>query len=873
MFRYGYEYVKDSSYCPEGIGEDYILEAYIPQKYQLSGGNSGLHLSKRNEFRHAVGGVAAHTLRYFSENREGFNIFRARGEAVWWLRHVYNSFKWWRSYIVNAEGERKDMPMLYVGETFGAATSYDGKEADIVLSAFENDNGIIDPDDTGGTVFAVGYSERGGLFNSPDKYAVKTIVGSKYIGSGVDVTFPVHKNLRLMAEYSLKKGNKNINDINVQDEIKKIKVVILNRERHKRLAAEVKNIGAQLILVDEDDLSPAFALARGEVDFITGVGGIPEGVLSAMIVEKLGGKMTLRLLPDEVANSPKLLSKKANWDLFKMDEIEIFKNFHIVKPGTENGNEVPFNKVFTSKDLAKGRDMVFTASIIKKTPWIKDENGNEVPGVAIDPDTGELTVYTIRIVGKNVEIVPVIYITAINKFKQELKQDLSIEEHAHVHIQLAKVYAEFGLFKLADISIQKATHDQGVTEKLQTKYKRVVEYIKGLELLTKNESKTPELAVKHFEIASRLDVDNSDGLRPKRMIKRIYEYMGDKYYQSHEFKNAIKYFKRALKYGAHELKLYRKINSTDMKPLLLNYFNNVNNEYNKSKHHTTKEWDKIKLGIALDAYYEDFIHQAFIGGDPWLVFFRRTVMHNLGLSYKLALVMKLKLLLNELNNPADSRLSEYLSNEFGIDKEEINAIINFRTKRGKFLSVSELYLIQDIKIDTLVKLLVPDVKVYAHNELETADIPISISRVEAVERRYKNILQEIEESFKEEAQEHSYAVGEAYHYIGLALYDVGDFPGARIHYGKAIRKFREIIEKFVGITPVNAQYRIGNMFEELAVLFTDRKQYYSAKAMNEYKKIVDDRKAVKLFGSAYKLNTARIEQATDKVSELEAVIG
>ena len=191
MNRYGYEYIRDSSYCPEGIGENYILEAYIPQKYQLSGGNGVLHLSTRNEFRHAVGGVAAHTLRYFSENREGFNIFRARGEAVWWLRHIYNSFKWWRAYNVNAEGERKDMPMLYVGETFGAATSYDGKEADIVLSAFENDNGIIDPDDTGGTVFAVGYSERGGLFNSPAKYAVKTIVGSKYIGAGVCVTFPV----------------------------------------------------------------------------------------------------------------------------------------------------------------------------------------------------------------------------------------------------------------------------------------------------------------------------------------------------------------------------------------------------------------------------------------------------------------------------------------------------------------------------------------------------------------------------------------------------------------------------------------------------------------------------------------------------------
>ena len=96
-------------------------------------------------------------------------------------------------------------------------------------------------------------------------------------------------------------------------------------------------------------------------------------------------------------------------------------------------------------------------------------------------------------------------------------------------------------------------------------------------------------------------------------------------------KEAKKYIKKALKYGAHEIKLYRKNNSADMKPLLLKYFNNVNNEYDSNKHHTTKEWDKIKLSIALDVYYENFVHQAFSGVDPWLVFFRRTVMHNIGL--------------------------------------------------------------------------------------------------------------------------------------------------------------------------------------------------------------------------------------------------
>ena len=86
----------------------------------------------------------------------------------------------------------------------------------------------------------------------------------------------------------------------------------------------------------------------------------------------------------------------------------------------------------------------------------------------------------------------------------------------------------------------------------------------------------------------------------------------------------------------------------------------------------------------------------------------------------------------------------------------------------------------------------------SQNELEDADIPLSISLVEAMEQRYKNILEELREGYKKEAQEHSYAVAEAYHYVGLALYDIGDDVGAKIHYNEAIEKFGEIIEKFEG---------------------------------------------------------------------------
>ena len=180
-------FIKDNSFDSKRIDDPYIIDAYIPEKYNIKTSGKKLQLADRNELIHAVGVVAARTLKYFSVNGEDFNIFRTRDMAVWWLRRIYNSFNWWNAYVVNAEGERKDMPMLYIGEKFGSATGHRNKNVDIVLSAFENDRSIVNQRTEGGVIFAVGYSERKGLFNSPDMYGVKTIVGNKYKDAGVNV--------------------------------------------------------------------------------------------------------------------------------------------------------------------------------------------------------------------------------------------------------------------------------------------------------------------------------------------------------------------------------------------------------------------------------------------------------------------------------------------------------------------------------------------------------------------------------------------------------------------------------------------------------------------------------------------------------------
>ncbi len=863
------KFIKDNSIDFKKIDDPYILDAYIPESYNLKvSSENSLQLTKRNELRHAVGIVATRTLRYFSTNGEEFNILRARRMAVWWFRHIYNSFNWWKAYVVNAEGERKEMPMLYIGERFGSETVNKDCEADIVLSAFENDRSIVDPESKGGAVVAVGYSERKGLFNSPDMYCVKAIVGNKYKGAGVNITHGITKNLKLMAEKVLKDKNEKITPQNINEEIQKMKIVVLDRLRHKKLIETINNFGAKAVLVKEDDLTPTFAIARSEIDMIIGVGGVPEAVLSGIIVAQLGGEMTLRVLPYEVATEERLLGKLKHWDSFKKEEIDILKNFKIVRPGTEKEAEIPWDRILTLKDLVKGKDLVFTASVIKKTSWIRLSDGKEIPGVNINPESGDVNVHVVRVADNKVEIVPVIYKTVIGKLLEQYKDNQEVECEANVSllVQLGKAYSEFGLFEEARDCIQKAKICNGISDRMIQRCNSVYEYIAGLDFLTKKSLQTPKEIIEHFEKSGHLDEDDKERLRPRRMVKRFYEYHGDKDYQNKLFEDAIEHYNKALEYSPHELKLHRKVNSIQMRDMIEEYFNRIDKIYQGLSHKTTKELEKCKLGVALEIFYDYKGKLNFTCRNPWLIFLRRTVLHGETPSYKLAVLIKLLKLYKILNQVSDEELSLFLNTEFGINKEEIGIVTNYRKKHEKFDSVSELYFVKGLSLEGLSKLLFPRVRIESQNELEDSEIPLSISLVEAVERRYRNILEELKGGVKKEAQEHSYAVAEAYHYVGLALYDVGDDEGAKTNYERAATKFNEIINKFTGITPFNAQCRIGNLYEELALLYEDEKVAYYNKAMDAYTYITEERRSNIMFGYIRDLMAIRIWQTKERVN-------
>ncbi len=182
--------------------------------------------------------------------------------------------------IVIGEGERDEAPMLYVGEELGAA--HDGApEVDIAVDPLEGTN--LCATGSPGAVAVLAAAERGGLLHAPDVYMDKIVVGPTARGV-VHLDAPVAENLRNIA----RAFERDVNDL---------VVVILERDRHQQLIADVRSAGARIRLITDGDLSAGIAAAvRGTgVHAVMGTGGAPEGVITAAAMRCLGGEIQGRL--------------------------------------------------------------------------------------------------------------------------------------------------------------------------------------------------------------------------------------------------------------------------------------------------------------------------------------------------------------------------------------------------------------------------------------------------------------------------------------------------------------------------------------------------------------------------------------------------
>jgi fructose-1,6-bisphosphatase II len=222
--------------------------------------------------------------------------------------------------VVIGEGERDEAPMLYIGEKVGTHADQ-AVEVDIAVDPLEGTNLVASGQANAITVMAA--SERGGLFHAPDTYMDKLCVGPLAAGH-VDITRSPTENLGSIAAAL----GRAVSDLTV---------IILDRPRHGALIDEVRASGARIKLIGDGDLSAAISCAvQGTgVHAVIGIGGAPEGVLTAAALRCLGGEIQARLR-------------------FRSDE----ERARARVMGVDTDEE----RVYRTADLASGTNIVFAAT-------------------------------------------------------------------------------------------------------------------------------------------------------------------------------------------------------------------------------------------------------------------------------------------------------------------------------------------------------------------------------------------------------------------------------------------------------------------------------------------------------------------------------
>jgi len=205
---------------------------------------------------------------------------RADQAAVDAMRHVLSSVQM-DGTVVIGEGEKDEAPMLYNGERIGNGQP---PEVDIAVDPLEGTTLTAKGFPSALSVIAL--SERGTMFDPGPCVYMEKIAGSEEIADLLDLDRPLKETLELVAR---QKGA-SIGDV---------MVVILERPRHVDAIAEIREAGARVRLIPDGDVSAALlaVTARSPVDLLWGIGGTPEGVLSAAGIKSIGGRILGRLWP------------------------------------------------------------------------------------------------------------------------------------------------------------------------------------------------------------------------------------------------------------------------------------------------------------------------------------------------------------------------------------------------------------------------------------------------------------------------------------------------------------------------------------------------------------------------------------------------
>ncbi|MEK7107470.1 MAG: class II fructose-bisphosphatase [Patescibacteria group bacterium] len=248
----------------------------------------------------------------------------ADGAAVDAMRARFNDIDF-TGRVVIGEGSKDEAPELYTGEKVGKG----GKPVlDLAVDPLECTDSVAYGRANAMCVASSG--PRGSLFSGPDTYMWKIAVGPK-ASKVIDLDAPVAANLKKIASALGKK-------------ISDITVIVLDRDRHVNLIAEIRKAGAKVRLITDGDVAAALAtcIPGSGIDVLMGIGGSTEAVLAAVAIKILDGEILCRFKPKDDHHRG-LLKKHSLND----------------------------RKVYCAEDLAKGKDLTFTATGVIDGPLLE----------------------------------------------------------------------------------------------------------------------------------------------------------------------------------------------------------------------------------------------------------------------------------------------------------------------------------------------------------------------------------------------------------------------------------------------------------------------------------------------------------------------
>jgi fructose-1,6-bisphosphatase II len=243
------------------------------------------------------------------------------GAAVTAMRNVLGYIRM-DGVVVIGEGEKDEAPMLYIGERIG-----DGSEPKVDIAVDPIDGTTLTARGLPGAISVVALSARGTMHCPRNFVYMNKIVTGREAKGCIDINSPVAENLNNIAIAKKKK-------------ISEVTVVVLDRPRHARLLEDIRNAGARVKLISDGDVSASIdaALPEREVDVLMGVGGTPEGVLSAAAIKCIGGEIQCKAWPRDEKEREDAISRGEDLDrVYKTEDMVSSDDVFFAATGVSSG--------------------------------------------------------------------------------------------------------------------------------------------------------------------------------------------------------------------------------------------------------------------------------------------------------------------------------------------------------------------------------------------------------------------------------------------------------------------------------------------------------------------------------------------------------